>query len=306
MRHSRILPCIPTTPVTPLGTKGALPTGRYFRITIAHRRAAGHCCAAELRPGPLSAGACVTADALCSNLLQMHEPPLKDWLKFKPRGAGCEARGGRGLGAVAMSDLKIEVARRQLGMATELYLRDLDPVSVHSLANAGCELIEFYARKLSGKALLSDFAQLAHNTDIAKLKRLQREYWTAFKHATTQRKPKKPAKERDDEDLLKQFTDEKNDLALVIGWSDYYRATGKMPIEAQAQQLWFFALHPEKHGNPELSRLSAIAFPDLQSKSRADQKGLMNGWIKRARADTATMSHPMTEQRPLVTDWPLG
>jgi hypothetical protein len=85
----------------------------------------------------------------------------------EPRGAGCEARGGRGLGAVAMSDLKIEVARRQLGMATELYLRDLDPVSVHSLANAGCELIEFYARKLSGKALLSDFAQLAHNTDIA-------------------------------------------------------------------------------------------------------------------------------------------
>jgi hypothetical protein len=202
-----------------------------------------------------------------------------------------------------MSDLKIEVARRQLGMATELYLRDLDPVSVHCLANAGCELMEFYARKLSGEALLTDFAQLAPDTDIAKLKRLQREYWNAFKHATKQRKGK-PAQERDDEDLLKQFTDEKNDLALVIGWSDYQRVTGKMPIEAQVQQMWFFALHPEKHNNPELKRQGAISFPELQSKSRADQKRLMNDLITRGRADKATMSHPRTEQRPLVTDWP--
>jgi hypothetical protein len=202
--------------------------------------------------------------------------------------------------AIAMSDLKIEVARCQLGTATELYLRDLDPVSVHCLANAACELMEFYARKLSGKALL---AQLAPGTDIAKLKRLQRENWNAFKHAT---KLGKPDEERDDEDLLKQFTDEKNDLALVIGWSDYRRVTGKMPIEAQVQHMWYFALHPEKHDNPQLKRQGAISFPELQSKPRADQKRLMNDLIRRGRADKATMSHPMTEQRPLVTDWPPG
>jgi hypothetical protein len=140
-----------------------------------------------------------------------------------------------------MSHLKIEVARRQLGTATHMYLRDLDPVSVHCLANAGCELMEFYARKLSGEALLTGFAQLAPDTEIAKLKRLQRQYWNAFKHAT---KKGSPAVERDDEGNLRQFTDEKNDLALVIGWSDYHRATGTIPIEAQAQQVWYFALHP--------------------------------------------------------------
>ena len=79
-----------------------------------------------------------------------------------------------------------------------------------------------------------------------------------------------------------------------------------MPIEAQVQHLWFFALHPEKHDNLELTRQGAIAFPDLQSKFRADQKRLMNGWIKRAQANKDTMSHPVTEQRPLVTDWPPG
>ena len=203
-----------------------------------------------------------------------------------------------------MSDLKIEVARRQLGTATNLYLRDLDPVSVHCLANAGCELTEFYARKLSGVALLTDFAQLAPDTDIAKLKRLQRQYWNAFKHATEQWNDK----ERDDEDILKRFTDEQNDIALVIGWYDYHRATGKMPIEAQVQQLWFFALHPEKHVDPETARKSALAFPPdlLRSKSRAEQKKLMNVWIKRERLNKATMSHPATEQRPLVIDWEPG
>jgi hypothetical protein len=40
-------------------------------------------------------------------------------------------------------------------MATHLYLRDLDPVSVRCLANAGCELIKLYAKKLRGKAILS-------------------------------------------------------------------------------------------------------------------------------------------------------
>ena len=68
-----------------------------------------------------------------------------------------------------MSDLKIEVARRQLGTATALYLRDLDPVSVHCLANAGCELMEFYARKVSGEALLTDFAQLAQTRILPSL-----------------------------------------------------------------------------------------------------------------------------------------
>jgi hypothetical protein len=70
--------------------------------------------------------------------------------------------------------------------------------------------------------------------------------------------------------------------------------------------MWFFALHPEKHKNPKLKRQGAIFFPELQSKSRADQKRLMNDLIKRGRADEATTSHPMTEQRPLVTDWPPG
>jgi hypothetical protein len=191
--------------------------------------------------------------------------------------------------------LKIEVARRQLGMATHLYLHDLDPVSVHCLANAACELIEFYAKKFSGRAILS-LATLAPNTDFTKLRELQRQYWIAFKHATEQGKPEQ---ERDDDELLKHFTDEKNDLTLVIGWADYHRATGTIPIEAQVQQAWYFALHPEKHASPELAQK---IFPDLRTKTRAEQKRALNECIEAARTQK-TMVASETERRPLVLDW---
>jgi hypothetical protein len=46
-----------------------------------------------------------------------------------------------------MSQLKVEVARGQLGTGLFLCLHDFDPVSVHCLASAGCEVIEHFAEK---------------------------------------------------------------------------------------------------------------------------------------------------------------
>jgi maleate cis-trans isomerase len=40
---------------------------------------------------------------------------------------------------------KINVARHQLGTALELFIRDRDPIAVHCLACAGCEIIETIA-----------------------------------------------------------------------------------------------------------------------------------------------------------------
>jgi hypothetical protein len=42
---------------------------------------------------------------------------------------------------------KTQVARRHLGTALALFLDDLDPVSVHTLACAGCEVVEHLTRK---------------------------------------------------------------------------------------------------------------------------------------------------------------
>jgi hypothetical protein len=81
-----------------------------------------------------------------------------------------------------MSVLKIESARRQLGTALALYLQDEDPVSVHCLAGGGCELIECFAKKAGGEPFTSHVLQTLPDLKIKEVRRLQRQFWTAFKH----------------------------------------------------------------------------------------------------------------------------
>src|SRR5262245_37262207 len=140
-----------------------------------------------------------------------------------------------------MSNLKIESARRQLGTALALYLQDADPVSVHCLANGGCEVIEHYAKKVGAMPMFSLMQQNRPDLDIKKLRRIQRKHWNAFKHATELH----TNQEREDDPLLVRFADEQNDHTLFIGWYDYASATGTLPIEAQVHQIWYFGLYPE-------------------------------------------------------------
>src|SRR5690348_15385872 len=140
-----------------------------------------------------------------------------------------------------MSKLKIESARRQLGTALAMYLQDDDPVSVHCLANGGCEVIEHYARKAGATPFIALMRQNRPDLDIGKLRKIQREHWNAFKHAIH-----RSGEERDDDPSLLRFSDLENDHALFIGWYDYASAVGEMPIEAQAFHIWYFALYPEK------------------------------------------------------------
>jgi hypothetical protein len=200
-----------------------------------------------------------------------------------------------------MSRIKIECARRQLGTALALYLRDRDPVSVHCLANGGCELIEFYAKKAGGKPFVSQILETQPKLDIKALRKVQREYWNAFKHAIERHS----GEERDDDKLLSSFTDEQNDVTLFIGWYDYAQATKKMPIEAQVHQMWWIALHPDKLDPKRAGALADIEklFPRLRERSRAKQKRMLNNVIERARTDKRLMRDPRTDSRPLILSW---
>jgi hypothetical protein len=198
-----------------------------------------------------------------------------------------------------MSKLKIESARRQLGTALDLYLRDLDPVSVHCVANGGCELIEFYAKKAGGQPFTSHVLKTWPDLDMPSLRRSHRKYWTAFKHATHQHSKQ----ERNDEKVLSDFTDEQNDEALLIGWYDYAQATNKMPVEAQLHQAWYIALHPEKLDLKHASKPYQQWFPNLRAKSRSRQKRMLNQAILRASKDKKIMSDLRTDPRPLILGW---
>ena len=193
---------------------------------------------------------------------------------------------------------KIEIARRQLGTALALYLQDQDPVSVHCLAGGGCELIEYYAKEAGAKPLTSHMMEVMPDIDINEVRKQQRQYWNAFKHAAHQ-----SGKERNDNDLLAQFSDVQNDHALFIGWFDYALTMNVLPIEAQAHQVWYIALYPEKLDPKHSIDRYAQVFPNLRSKSRADQKQMLKDAIKRARSDPSMMDDDRTEKRDLVLSW---
>ena len=190
---------------------------------------------------------------------------------------------------------KTEIARRQLGTALALFLEDSDPVSVHTLACAGCEIAEHLTRK-AGEEPFSTHALLTFpDLDHGEIRRLQNQYWNAFKHAQT-----RDGIEREDSELLERFGDEVNDHTLFVGWHDYMLAVGALPMEAQIFQAWYFALYPEK-SNPEVdTRIYRQLFPMLPSKFRADQKRALRQVISSFREDAEVMTHPKTDPRPLM------
>lgn len=199
-----------------------------------------------------------------------------------------------------MSYLKIASARRQLGTALALYLQDADPVSVHCLANGGCELIEHYAKTAGAQPFSSHALETFPEMKIQDIRRLQRQFWNAFKHATHQY----GGGERDDDALLARFTDEQNDHALFIGWYDYAATANAMPVEAQVHQAWYLALHPDKLATQYPSNLYEHVFPSLSKRTRAEQKRMLNEVIARTRTDDAVMGDPATEKGALIAGWP--
>jgi hypothetical protein len=135
---------------------------------------------------------------------------------------------------------------------------------------------------------------------LPSLRKIQRKYWTPFKHATHQHSKQ----ERNDEEVLSKFTDEQNDAALFIGWYDYAQATKQMPVEAQLHQAWYIALHPEKLDPKDSIEPYQQWFPNLSvAKSRSVQKRILNQAIDTARKDEKVVRDPRTDPRPLILGW---
>ena len=197
-------------------------------------------------------------------------------------------------------DLKFEAARRQLGTATHLFLEDLDPVAVHCLAGGACEVLEYYASKGGGKPFASLMLSNAPEMDLVDLHRLQRQHWNTFKHALDLK-----GLERDDIALLRTFTDEQNDHALFIGWWDHAQAVNRMPIEAQAFHLWYYAKYPDKLAPGISPNKYTSIFPGLDGMTRSQQKERLRAKIAEARTDPEVMNDEHTERRPLMLSWML-
>ncbi len=190
---------------------------------------------------------------------------------------------------------KTEIARRQLGTALALFLEDYDPVSAHTLACAGCELAAHLTRKAGKEPFAAHVMAIFPDFDIKRIRRVQNQYWNTFKHATTLN-----GQEREDQELLERFSDSVNDHTLFVGWYDYGRATGAMPIEAQVFTVWYFALYSEKlDPKIDLTPYHQL-FTRLSTMGRADQKAALRAVIATYREDREIMTDPATDPTPLI------
>lgn len=194
---------------------------------------------------------------------------------------------------------KLEIARRLLGTALALYLEDKDPISVHMLTGGGGELAEQLARSVGTAPFIEHVLRTKPEMTERRYYELARQYYNAFKHYTT-----RSGRSRHDQDLLAAFRDQDNDALLFIAWTDYLKAEGALPIEAQVFLVWFYAMHPEKMARRSDGERFVGVFPALSSLSRAEQKAALSDEIVHARLDRTVMDDPRTDRRPLILgDW---
>jgi len=193
---------------------------------------------------------------------------------------------------------KSEVARRQLGVALDMFLRKQDPISIHTLAMAGGEIAEWLAKKAGAEPFIGHIQRTFPGMTESEIRRIQRKFSNAFKHALT-----KKGGDRGDDSLIESFDPDVNVHVLWHSWKDYGQSLLPLPIEAQVFDAWYFAKHVEKV-SPEAD-ISAIekVFPNLASLSTQRQHERLLGVIRKTKKNGVVMSDPLTDRRPLVLSW---
>jgi hypothetical protein len=141
---------------------------------------------------------------------------------------------------VTQSLTKLQVARAQLVMALDLFVRDKDPISIHCLACGGGEVIEGLAELYDHETFATHILQTQPQINRKKIRKARIQYWNAFKPFSDRK-----GLQREDEELLKGFDDRQNNIALFIGWWDYLSLLKKLPVAAQVFQAWWFSLNED-------------------------------------------------------------
>ena len=193
---------------------------------------------------------------------------------------------------------KVEIARRQLGVALCLFLKEQDPVSIHTLARAGGEIAEGLSAAAGKPTYQSLRLEGAPEINGRDFRSLRNQYYNAFKHMD-----ERGGRTREDEELLATFSEDENPIHLFIAWFDFGVAGNPLPIAAQVFQAWFLALDPSKlaseHGWSMKSALEEN-FPNLPNLKRHDQIRRLLRMIEKYKKDRGFLSDEKTDHRPLI------
>lgn len=191
--------------------------------------------------------------------------------------------------------VKLQIARAQLGTALDLFIRDKDPYSVHALACGGAEIMDGLAKEADLPSTSTHILSTIPDIDQRRLKRVQNQYWNAFKHFYQQ----DGKTVRDDEALVSDFSDAANDAVLFCGWLDYLLVTRRLPVEVQVFQVWWYATNPRSmRSDVDPSPWQAV-FPQISSVPRSEQKRRLRRAVEKWRRNAAILVDPRTERGSL-------
>lgn len=183
---------------------------------------------------------------------------------------------------------KLDIARRQLATAIDLFFAGRDAVSVYSLAANSWEVIDALCRN----AGIDSFSIQARENIPAgkdlKVNYVNSPYRNFFKHADTDR-----------EKTLPPLPDSQVEAVLFLAVEDYIRLNERSPVQFQVFQLWYLAKHPEKLAPGvanELVEGVTSAFPGLSSLPRNSQLVLGAQMLASAAHDQQLANDPKTER----------
>ena len=100
--------------------------------------------------------------------------------------------------------------------------------------------------------------------------------------------------------LLTNFSDEKNDGVLFMGWLDYQSLTKQLPVEVQVFQVWWYATN-EKSLAPDVDPTPfREVFPDIMTFERKEQKRRLKRVTEKYRDNKDILADMRTEAGPLI------
>lgn len=183
---------------------------------------------------------------------------------------------------------KVDVARRQLVTAIELFFAGRDAVSVYSLATNAWEVIDVLCRKAGIDSFSIQARENVPEGKDLKYNYINSPYRNFFKHADS-----------DSEKTLAPLPDSQVEGVLFLAVEDYIRLNGRSPVQLQVFQLWYLAKHPEKLDAAvagEIMEGVARAFPGLPSLSRDARLALGAQVLAHAAGDNELANDPRTER----------
>ena len=188
-----------------------------------------------------------------------------------------------------------EIVRRLLGTATQLFLDDCDPISVHCLASSAAEHASHLSEKATGSSFTNHILITFPQKKLKEIRKIRNQYWVPIKHSTDQ-----SGQPFAIESELSDFQDDINDHTLFVVWYDYSAAGFPLPIEVQAFQVWYLAMYPNKLDHDASASFPNHYFGDLSRLERSASKAKLIDCIGAAKLDPDVMGHQKTDIRSLI------